>query len=313
MKKQSKTTTVIRIDQEKGNYTTISRSVLMNTDLTDPAKTLLQIILNNKEGWRLVLSYYRKLLLWSNDKMAYAVANLIDNGFMKKEKHSKGKDKGFCYTYVISEYGNLNPNRERADENEIMDSINDEETQMCDESVQQEPIQEAIPTAVEPVQSEEDNQINAKAEVKLEPDKPLAVEKPKVFTPDPNFELTVQTLLADVLASWDEPDFIKKVAVHYMGKVYSGEITPENFNKEKMVTQIRKRILELCKAVMEDSITRGTEFQRGVVHKKALAYCEGKINNGEPLDERTLRTKVLMYTSDATRPTYNNVDPRYLD
>ncbi|MFI5148111.1 MAG: hypothetical protein ACHQRM_00145 [Bacteroidia bacterium] len=50
MKKQSKTTTVYRIDLEKGKYTTISGEILMNNNLRDSAKTLLQLILNNTEG-----------------------------------------------------------------------------------------------------------------------------------------------------------------------------------------------------------------------------------------------------------------------
>ena len=87
MQKKSKTTTVYRLQLEKGNYTTISRQILMNPNLSDSAKTLLQIILNNTDDWKLVLEYYRKLLGWSFDKLSYAVANLIENGYLKKQKH----------------------------------------------------------------------------------------------------------------------------------------------------------------------------------------------------------------------------------
>lgn len=45
MKKQSKTTTVYRIDLEKGKYTTFSRAILMNPELKDSSKTLLQLTL----------------------------------------------------------------------------------------------------------------------------------------------------------------------------------------------------------------------------------------------------------------------------
>ena len=121
MKKHSKTTNVYRIDLEKGNYTTISRNILISTELTDSAKTLLQLCLNNTSEWKLVLSHYRKVLKWSNDKMAYAVSNLIEYGYLKKEKLPNGKGKGFTYLYIVSEFGNLNPNREKPSQDEIIE------------------------------------------------------------------------------------------------------------------------------------------------------------------------------------------------
>jgi hypothetical protein len=252
--------------------------------------------------------------------MAYAVANLIENGYLKKNKHSKGKDKGFCYTYVISEYGNLNPNKEKADENEILDSLNDEEAQLCDDSVPEEPNHQSVSPLVSEVKPEEDKQVmvQVKESEQFTPTNetsstPIIVEQPKVFVSDPDFDKKVSTDLAAVLNSWQESDFVTKVAIYYMDKVYSGETTAENYNKEKMVSQVRKKIMERCKLVIEDATTKGTAFQRSVILKKAVAYCEGKINNGETLDEHILRGRMHGITAEATRPTYNSVDPRYLD
>lgn len=155
MKKQSTTTTVYRIELVKGNYTTIARLTLLNPNLTDSAKTLLQLCLNNIEGWTLSLTYFRKKLKWSNDKMAGAVENLITNGYMTKEKLPRGA-KGFKYKYVISELGNLNPNKEQPCLTDIEQSI--DESAIIEQN--REPIQLETETSIEETTEEPIESVN---------------------------------------------------------------------------------------------------------------------------------------------------------
>lgn len=101
MKKKSGNATIHRIELSEGRYSTISNNVLKNPNLTEPAKVLLTLMLNNASNWKIVLVYYQKMLGWSKNKLADAVENLRVNGYFKKESGGKKH-------YIISEFGNLN-------------------------------------------------------------------------------------------------------------------------------------------------------------------------------------------------------------
>lgn len=106
MKKSNNT--VRRVPIAKGGYATIQTNILLNSKVTDPAKTLLNLLLNNSINWNILLTYYQKKLKWSNDKLAGAIKNLIANGYMIKEKRGHN-----LYYYTISEYGDLKPKEEK--------------------------------------------------------------------------------------------------------------------------------------------------------------------------------------------------------
>lgn len=303
MKKHSKTTTVYRIPQEKGNYTTVSRNILMNPNLTDSAKTLLQLCLNNTEDWKLVLSFYRKKLRWSNDKLSYAVTNLIENGYLRKDKYSKGKGNGFYYTYIISEYGNLNPNKEKADADEVLACISEAEDE---ELIQQE---ESIENNLDEISVENVPQLEIPKE------QPQQVLQP--FEYDKEFAQDTLLIIASHVKTNDD-EFFKNVVQHYAEQITCGKITPNNFNEEKIAKVISDRLVSVNKPIIEQYTRwidlhngRGTKDQRANLRLKALAYFQELLENKQEITENIVSTKMLRLSLSLTANRV--VDSRYQD
>ncbi|MFC0778227.1 hypothetical protein [Flavobacterium sp. HJSW_4] len=289
MKKQSKTTTVYRIDQEKGNYTTISRNILISTELTDSAKTLLQLCLNNTSEWKLVLSHYRKVLHWSNDKMSNAVSNLIEFGYLKKEKLPNGKGKGFTYIYIVSEFGNLNPNHEKISKEEITQSL----------------------TSIE---SSDDEAIIIGHETQIE----ATVVSTSAMT-DLEYNAINEIIVKAIDGHHVTDDYIAKLSDFYIYKFKSGALTISKLNKENEISSIKRSIeknfnskMKVIEGWIDFHNNRGTKDQRSNIKQRALRH----FNELEfPLDEvieRDVSTKILKLKSsivDANRV----YDSRYQD
>jgi len=104
---------IIRIPLDKGKFSTINNSTLMNNTLSSDAKVLLQLLLNNTEEWNVNLKFYSDRFKWNGQKQAKVVKELKDNGYLNVTRFSKGNSNGFDYFYIISEYGNLNPDKEQ--------------------------------------------------------------------------------------------------------------------------------------------------------------------------------------------------------
>lgn len=307
MKKHSKTTTVYRIDLEKGKYTTVSRAILMNPNLKDSAKTLLQLMLNNVESWKLRLSYYRKELNWSNDKMAAAVANLIENGYLKKDKHSKGQGKGFYYTYIISEFGNLNPNREQV-----------EETEVLNEDTTDEELSEFV--EVIPAPQPESEQVEIAAPESLE-DKQAEIKEPTP-QPEPNkrsIPEVLHNILSEEIKNSLDFDYLKRAGAYYINQLETKAINEENFNEEKTRKQIQESIKKSNEKVMNQIAEwidlhndRGTKDQRTNIKAKAMIRLKEDLLNGIPVDERAVGTR-LLYLKSSVIDSNRNIDSRYND
>ncbi len=128
MKKKSGNATIHRIELKEGRFATISINVLKNPNLTEPAKVLLTLMLNNSESWNIVLVYYQKMLDWSKNKLADAVENLRVNGYLKKG------EKGRRY-YIISEYGNLKVEEEALKKETKNEKLKEKESSIVDEKL----------------------------------------------------------------------------------------------------------------------------------------------------------------------------------
>lgn len=293
MKKQSKTTTVYRIDQEKGNYTTISRNILISTELTDSAKTLLQLCLNNTSEWKLVLSHYRKVLNWSNDKMSNAVSNLIEYGYLKKEKLPNGKGKGFTYIYIVSEFGNLNTSHEKLSKEEIIQSL----------------------TSIE---SSNDKATNQFETIEHEPSTEVTVVSTSAMT-DLEYDEINEIIVKAIDGHNVTDDYIVKLSDFYIDKFESGALTVSKLNKENEISSIKRSIeknfnskMKVIEGWIDFHNNRGTKDQRSNIKQRALRH----FNELEfPLDEvieRDVSTKILKLKSsivDANRVH----DSRYQD
>lgn len=293
MKKQSQTTTVYRIDLEKGNYTTISRNILISTELTDSAKTLLQLCLNNTTHWKLVLSHYQKLLKWSNDKMSNAVTNLIENGYLKKEKLPNGKGKGFTYIYIVSEFGNLNPNREKPSKEEIIQSL---------------------PSIESP---------NEKATILLEKIEPeTTIDVINVSTSaltNTEYDAINEIILKATDIHYVTDDYIIKLSDFYIDKFVSGELTISKLNKEKEISSIKRSIeknynskMKVIEGWIDFHNNRGTNAQCLNIKKRALRHFSELEFPLDEVVERDVSTKLLKLKSSIVD--VNRVhDSRYQD
>lgn len=105
--KRYKNGLAIQLDRKNGKFITTPKSVLLNKNLTDKAKILFQLLVDTPSDSKISLEYYRKILEWSKDTMTKTFENLRLNGYTRYEKHPKGKDNGFTYSFLLSEYGNL--------------------------------------------------------------------------------------------------------------------------------------------------------------------------------------------------------------
>lgn len=278
MKKQSNNTTVIRINLENGGFTTVSRAILENPKLTDSAKTLLQLSLNNAEDWELRVGYYKKLLDWSNDKMAGAVTNLIDNGYMTRKKNPKGKGKGFHYTYVISEYGNLDPEKKTINKDEILKDI-----------VNEEPIEET--TTVE-------NDTISKEELW---DKLGGIFGEVIWAKayDPNF---VQNVITHYRTQLDS------------GSLNHSNFNEENIKVllEKRLAKSNVEVLNQIEKWIDLHNNRGTISQKANIKAQALMNMKERLDNGQPVNEGEVKLK-LLYLKSSIVDAGRIIDQRYND
>jgi hypothetical protein len=283
MKKQSKTTTVLRINLEDGKYTTISRQVLMNPNLRDSSKTLLQLILNNKDGWKLVLSYYQKRLQWCNDKMAGAVRDLIKNGYLKKDKHPNGNDKGFTYTYIISEFGNLNPNNEDVNEVEILAEVI--ASSESEDAIPQESNQQPLEVKEIPLKHEQ---------IQLQPTADIP------FRFDMEFLKKVFDDVEEALSGELNLEFSRKVYTYYKEQVKTGKLLSENYNEKAIKSIIQERKTKFRNALnkelndwMDLHNDTGTKDQRANIKAKALIHFNDLLKNGTVITEKMVSDKIL--------------------
>lgn len=289
MTKKSATTTIYRIDLVKGNYTTIARQTLLNTNLTDSAKTLIQLCLNNVEGWTLSLTYFRKQLKWSNDKMAGAVENLITNGYMTKEKLPRGA-KGFKYKYVISELGNLNPNKEQPCLTDIELSI--DESAIMEQN--REPIQLETETSIEEIMQEPIESVND-SDWLIDVLGGLFIKIKEDFNPS--------------------DEYLGMLYDYWIKKIESQNLNRQSFDSE-MEYQAVKRNLEKKKQDSENAKpqilawidfhnNRGTKDQRANIKLKAIRYFDDNFKDRlHELKEGDVSTRLLYLKSsivDANR------------
>lgn len=291
MKKQSKTTTVYRMDLEKGNYTTIARSILLNTNLTDSAKTLVQLCLNNVEGWKLSLNYFKKQLKWSNDKMAGAVENLITEGYITKDKKPNGKN-GFTYIYVISEFGNLNPNKEQPNVEQIAYSIElDEASEII---LQEEPIQQEI-------EQQEAVNIDVVAEATAETTIQITQQELDAFN------LRLQSIMIEIDTDYRiSDDFISKVINFYVAELDKDNLNLNKFTNELIKKQITNSIqkneataMKQINEWIEFHNKRGTAVQREDIKNKTIKYFQERW--GHPLEEvqeKDVTHRLLLYRTE---------------
>lgn len=84
---------------EKTNFSTIRNEVLIDTKLSDSAKILLIRMLNNSEEWVINVSFYRKQMNWSTDKLSAAMNSLEKNGYLIRKRIEGG------WEYIINEIG----------------------------------------------------------------------------------------------------------------------------------------------------------------------------------------------------------------
>lgn len=305
MKKQSKTTTVFRMNLEHGKYTTIARSILLNPNLTDPAKTLLQLCLNNTEAWKLTLTFYKKQLKWSNDKMSGAVENLIKEGYMTKEKKPNGGKKGFTYIYVISEYGNLNPNKEQPCITQIELSIQQEST--------------VIEFKNEPDTAE----IVSNETIENVPDE-VSISTAQITEEDKDdFDVKVLTLIVETLNGHNTTqEYMLKCHEFYCDKYLINQQTLKTFdNDTELIRSSIKKNIEKKEAEARIKIdewidfhnSKGTIAQKKDIKVRVLRYFNEKWNF--PMDEITEKDvshRTLIYRTDILGA--NRVhDSRYQD
>jgi hypothetical protein len=322
MKKQSKTTTVYRMDLEKGNYTTVARKILLDTNLTDSAKTLVQLCLNNVDGWKLSLNYYKKQLKWSNDKMAGAVENLITEGYMTKEKKPNGKN-GFTYIYVISEFGNLNPNKEQPSVEQISESIElDESSEII---VNEAPVQSETPQVAET--SKEVAEATADSiEEPLQPEASsnTVAEATTETTSDvvhKEFNERLINVLSELIEEYRLSDnFMNKIVNYYLDEIEKGNSKVLNTTSELMHKQITNSIqkneaaaIKQIEGWIEIHNNRGTKDQRANIKTKALIYFKDKTKWKHPLEEvieKDVSTR-LLYLKSSVIDANREYDQRY--
>lgn len=108
MEKKTPNAIIHKRENIGGTFCTISKSLMQDKRLSEPAKVLLIHLLNCPPFARVSISYYQKLLGWSNNKRTNAVKCLKENGYLLQTKRPKFNGEGFSYYYTISEYGNLN-------------------------------------------------------------------------------------------------------------------------------------------------------------------------------------------------------------
>jgi predicted transcriptional regulator len=290
MKKHSQTTTVYRIDHEKGNYTTISRNVLISTELTDSAKTLLQLCLNNAPNWKLVLSHYKKILNWSNDKMANAVSNLIEYGFLRKEKYPNGKGKGFTYSYIVSEFGNLNPNREKPSKKETVEKT--APTQLDSKSI----------SNLEVIEEEEDSAKTLTTYITNEEHAAIS---------EILLKLMGSTKISD--------DYLAKLSDYYVDKFTNGDLTVATLNIENEILSIKAKIeknvlskMKIIEQWIDFHNNKGTKAQRDNIKARAFRYFKELSSPIDEIIERDVSTRILKLKSSVI-DTNRVYDSKYQD
>lgn len=120
MKKQNLNGTIIRFDYSKqDNFLQISKSIILNKNLTDSALRLLQLIIDTPPSVKISLTYYQKKLSWSKNKLASATKNLKENGYLMITKSKYDN----TYFFNVSEFGNLKQNVEETVQETVQEEI----------------------------------------------------------------------------------------------------------------------------------------------------------------------------------------------
>ncbi len=135
-KKTKNSTAIIGLDN---GFVQTPKNVITNSNLTDSAVRLFQLLIDTPSNSKVSLTYYRNMLNWSKNKLAGATKSLQDNGFLKIIQQPKGKGNGFSYNYVISSFGNLKSETklETIEELEIIiDAIQLNETEVEPKSIE---------------------------------------------------------------------------------------------------------------------------------------------------------------------------------
>ena len=136
-----KNKTVIRKTNVNGQFTTIHHSILRDKRLTPNGFSLLVNILSDSdENFKLSPTVYCNRLGITKKTFLSAITNLEECGYLKREESKVDKSKNH---YLVSEFGNLNPNHETDANTEPKQSSSTqteitEESSMLPEGVNQE-------------------------------------------------------------------------------------------------------------------------------------------------------------------------------
>ena len=291
--KKSKTTTIHRMDPKKGNFVTMSRDILTSTELTDKAKVLLMLMLNNADNWNISVCYYGNLLGWGNTTLSNTVKNLVENGYLITNKHSKGKGMGFLYTYVVSEFGNLNPNKTKLTNEEVKEFLDE----------QKKPFQPEIPK-----KETETNNVIAEAITEIkervtqeEPKEDVSEEEINIYLND------INQVLADVSEEYIISNEFNTKVLDYYTKLATDDIfIIRKLNYEtikKAVTNSLQKNEAVALRKIEDWIeihnTKGTAIQRKDIGFKTTRYFKERWEYSlEEVQEKNVTHRLLVYQTE---------------
>lgn len=293
MKKKSKTTTIHRMDPKKGNFVTMSKDILTSTELTDKAKVLLMLMLNNADNWNISVCYYGKLLGWGNTTLSNTVKNLVMNGYLLTDKHSKGKGLGFLYTYVVSEFGNLNPNKTIPTKEEVKEFLDEQEQQLSEEPLQLEVTQQEVESIN--VVAEET------AETKEVPQDEISEKEVLLYFNN------INKALEDVSIDYKLSDeFIEKVNDHYTNKamddIYLIRKISYDIIKKAVISSIEKNEANAMKQIeawIEFNNKKGTAVQREDIKNKTIKFFKERWEYSlEEVKEKDVTHRLLLYRTE---------------
>lgn len=117
----------IKKEQEAGSFTTVSYSILRDSNLTSVAKLLLVEILSDSDDMTLSPTLYANRMDLTIKTIYNALNCLIDNGYIRRKDISKANKNGVntrpIYHYTISEFGNLKSKEETVSTTEIKKDV----------------------------------------------------------------------------------------------------------------------------------------------------------------------------------------------
>ena len=283
MTKKSKTTTIHRMDPKKGNFVTMSRDILSSTELTDKAKVLLMLMLNNADNWNISVCYYGKLLGWGNTTLSNTVKNLVENGYLLTDKHSKGKGLGFLYTYVVSEFGNLNPNKTMPTKEEVKEFLDEQEQQFSEEPLQLEAssneVAEATSETIIEITPEQINEFDTRLNAVL-------------FELLKAYRMTDEFLIKIADFYWDEVNKDKKKALKYTSELMRKQIINSIQRNEAVALKQIEEWIEIHN-------TKCTAIQRKEITNKTIKYFKERWEHPlEIVKEKDVEHRVLVYQTE---------------